>query len=112
MRDPETKKRIREAAEAEERDFYERRATPEWLADLAPLGTDWTKPFLETAPALIVVFALDWEPETGPDGLPGSDPWPAAERAGLRPAAGRLPRPGATVPDIGKKGLEEIRTIL
>ena len=40
MRDPETKKRIREAAEAEERDFYERRATPEWLADFAPLGTE------------------------------------------------------------------------
>jgi nitroreductase len=61
VRDPEVKKRIREAAEAEEREFYERRATPEWLADLAPLGTDWRKPFLETAPALIVVFRLDYE---------------------------------------------------
>jgi nitroreductase len=57
VRDAELKRRIRDAAEAEEREFYERRATPEWLADLAPLGTDWRKPFLETAPVLIVVFA-------------------------------------------------------
>jgi hypothetical protein len=48
--DPAIKKKIREAAEAEEREFYERRAPPEWLSDLAPLGTDWHKPFLETAP--------------------------------------------------------------
>lgn len=61
VRDPDLKKRIREAAEAEEREFYERRATPEWLADLAPLGTGWRKPFLEIAPALIVVFRLDYE---------------------------------------------------
>jgi nitroreductase len=52
------KRRIREAAEAEEREFYARRATPEWLADLAPLGTDATKPFLEAAPWLIAVFKL------------------------------------------------------
>ncbi len=50
------KKRIREAAEIEEKEFYEKRATPEWLADLEPIGTDWRKPFLETAPWLIVVF--------------------------------------------------------
>ncbi len=68
VRDPETKRRIREAAETEEREFYERRAPPEWLADLAALGTDWRKPFLETAPVLIVLFALDWAAETGPDG--------------------------------------------
>jgi nitroreductase len=61
VRDPEVKRRIREAAEAEEREFYERRATPEWLADLAPLGTGWRKPFLEIAPCLIVVFRLDFE---------------------------------------------------
>ena len=53
---PETKKRIREAAEAEEREFYEHRASEEWLAALAPLGTDDKKPFLETAPYLIAVF--------------------------------------------------------
>jgi nitroreductase len=58
VRDPEAKRRIREAAEAEEREFYERRATPEWLADLAPLGTDWRKEFLEVAPWVIVVFKL------------------------------------------------------
>lgn len=54
--DADSKRRIREAAEAEEREFYERRAPPEWLAALAPLGTDWRKPFLEVAPALIAVF--------------------------------------------------------
>jgi nitroreductase len=68
VRDPETKRRIREAAEAEEREFYERRAPPEWLADLAPLGTDWRKPFLEIAPCLIVVFRLDYEPARAADG--------------------------------------------
>jgi nitroreductase len=68
VRDPEIKRLIREAAEAEEREFYERRATPAWLADLAPLGTDWHKPFLEVAPLLVVVFALDWESEPGPEG--------------------------------------------
>ena len=53
---PETKKKIREAAEAEEREFYEHRASPEWLAALEPLGTDEHKPFLETAPYLIAIF--------------------------------------------------------
>jgi len=53
---PETKKKIREAAEEEEREFYEHRASEEWLAALAPLGTDEHKPFLETAPYLIAVF--------------------------------------------------------
>ena len=51
-----TKRRIREAAEAEEREFYERRASAEWLKALEPLGTDSDKPFLETAPYLIAVF--------------------------------------------------------
>jgi len=59
---PETKRAIREAAEAEERRFYgadgvEPKAGEEWLAALGPLGTDADKPFLETAPWLIVVFA-------------------------------------------------------
>jgi iodotyrosine deiodinase len=53
---PETKKKIREAAEAEEREFYEHRASAEWLEALKPLGTDSNKPFLETAPYLIAVF--------------------------------------------------------
>ena len=54
--DPAIKKQIREAAEEEERTFYETRATDEWLEALAPLGTDPRKPFLETAPYLIVIF--------------------------------------------------------
>lgn len=54
--DPQTKARIRVAAEIEEREFYAHRAPPEWLAALAPLGTDSNKPFLETAPWLIAVF--------------------------------------------------------
>ena len=53
---PETKKNIREAAEAEESEFYTHRASEEWLAALRPLGTDERKPFLETAPYLIAVF--------------------------------------------------------
>ncbi len=57
VRDPAIKARIREAAEAEERDFYERRAPQAWLDALEPLGTDTDKPFLETAPVLIAVFA-------------------------------------------------------
>ena len=51
-----TKHKIRAAAEVEEREFYEHRATPEWLAALEPIGTDSNKPFLETAPYLIAVF--------------------------------------------------------
>jgi nitroreductase len=59
---PQTKRAIHEAAEAEERRFYgadgaEAKAGAEWLAALGPLGTDADKPFLETAPYLIVVFA-------------------------------------------------------
>lgn len=55
--DPAAKARIRIAAEAEERAFYDGRAGDEWLSALAPLGTDARKPFLETAPWLIVIFA-------------------------------------------------------
>jgi iodotyrosine deiodinase len=50
------KRRIRDAAEAEERDFYAHRAPKAWLDALAPLGTDASKPFLEEAPVLIVIF--------------------------------------------------------
>ncbi len=56
--DPIIKQKIRAAAEAEEQKFYDGRANPEWLKDLAPLGTDPSKPFLETAPWLVVVFKL------------------------------------------------------
>lgn len=64
--DPDIKRRIRAAAEEEEREFYSRRATDEWLAALAPLGTDADKPFLETAPVLIGVFQQNWG--VAPDG--------------------------------------------
>ena len=52
----ETKQKIRAAAELEEQEFYEHRASAEWLEALAPLGTDSNKPFLETAPYLIAIF--------------------------------------------------------
>lgn len=54
--DPAVKRDIRLAAEAEEREFYQRRASEAWLKDLAPLGTNDQKPFLETAPCLIGIF--------------------------------------------------------
>ncbi len=63
---PQLKTRIRQAAEEEERDFYEHRAPPEWLEALAPLGTDAHKPFLEIAPILIAIFAKAYE--SLPDG--------------------------------------------
>ena len=56
--DPETKRAIREAAEEEERAFYTERAPEEWLEAIAPMGTTASKPFLENAPFLIVVFAV------------------------------------------------------
>ena len=55
--DQEIKSEIRQAAEKEEQDFYKSRASREWLEVLAPLGTDEHKPFLETAPYLIAIFA-------------------------------------------------------
>ncbi len=58
--DPGRKREIREAAEIEEREFYEQRAPAEWLAALAPLGTDADKPFLENAPYLIAIFGQSY----------------------------------------------------
>lgn len=58
--DPELKKKIREGAEEEERAFYAGRAGEEWLDALSHLGTDEHKPFLETAPWLIAIFAQRW----------------------------------------------------
>ncbi len=60
VRDADIKRRIRAAAEAEERASYGGRMPPRWLRRLAPLGTDWHKPFLEIAPYLIVVFRIDY----------------------------------------------------
>jgi len=62
--DPQVKKKIRVAAELEEKEFYSSRATEEWLNDLEPLGTNYEKPFLEIAPYLIVIFEKRYE-ETG-----------------------------------------------
>jgi iodotyrosine deiodinase len=53
---PDRKRALREAAEAEEREFYKGKASQEWIDALAPLGTDEVKPYLETAPYLIVIF--------------------------------------------------------
>ncbi len=58
--DPGMKSAIRHAAEKVEREFYERRASDEWLKALEPLGTDCSKPFLEIAPWLVIVFRQRW----------------------------------------------------
>ena len=58
---PDIKSAIREAAEKEEYESYHGRMSQEWLNDLAPIGTDWHKPFLEIAPWLIVVFRRIYE---------------------------------------------------
>ena len=153
VKDAATRRRIREAAEAEEREFYERRATPEWLEDLAPLGTDWRKPFLETAPYLIAVFRVDYAPALLADGTEHHRKnYYVAESVGIavgillcalhtaglatlthtpspmeflgrilgRPRHERpyvlipvgYPAPGARVPDIKKKTLDEVREIV
>jgi nitroreductase len=142
------KREIRIAAEAEERAFYEERAPAEWLEALAPLGTDWRKPFLETAPWLVVIFARRWtvSPDGGKSkhyyvsesvGIAAGFLIAALHHAGLatlthtpspmgflnrilgRPPEEKpflilvtgLPAPGARVPDIGKRPLEEIVTL-
>lgn len=67
--DPDLKRRIREAAEAEEKSFYADRISDRWRKDLAPMGTDDDKSYLETVPWIIVVFKLvkDDSPETESD---------------------------------------------
>jgi iodotyrosine deiodinase len=64
--DPGLKARLREAAETEEREFYERRASAEWLEAVAPIGTDFVKTHITDAPVVIVVFEQVWRP--GADG--------------------------------------------
>lgn len=147
--DPAIKHEIRLAAEAEEKENYERRFPPEWLAALAPFGTDWHKEFLEAAPYLIIVFRLDYGAEA--DGrkrkhyyvsesvgiatgfllaalhLSGlatlthtPSPMGFLSRICGRPANERpfllipvgYPAEGTAVPDIERKGLEEIRVLL
>lgn len=148
-RDPDLRRRLREAAEAEEREFYRRRAPEEWLEALGPLGTDSDKPFLETAPWLVAVFVERFG--LRPDGARVKHYY-AVESVGL--ATGMLigclheaglatlthtpspmgflnellerpgnesaylllvvgyPAPGCRVPDIDRKPLEEIRTVV
>ncbi len=65
VRDPEVKRKIREAAEKEERESYQKRMSEKWLRRLAPLGTDENKPFLEISPYLIVVFRITSVEENG-----------------------------------------------
>lgn len=60
VQDVDIKKKIRVAAEEEEHEFYNRRAPEDWLEDLVPFGTNEHKPFLETAPALIGIFAQSY----------------------------------------------------
>lgn len=147
--DAETKKRIRIEAEIVEKDFYERRAPAYWLEALAPLGTDENKPYLESAPYVIVIFSKRYS--LGPDGekqhnyyLPESVGIAtgfliaAIHNAGLsclthtpspmgflRDILNRpnyetpflvlvvgYPKPEASVPNIGKKELEEIATFI
>jgi nitroreductase len=145
--DPAVKRRIRVAAEAEEREFYEHRATQQWLEVLAPLGTDARKPFLEVAPVLVAVFVKRYQ--LMDDGSRFSYPYAihsagiatglliaAMHHAGLatlthtpspmgflgevldRPPSERpflllvigYPAPGALVPDIHRKTLDEMVT--
>jgi iodotyrosine deiodinase len=147
--DPEAKRRIREAAEREEERFYRERAPQEWLDALAPLGTDEHKPFLETAPHLIVIFVQSYGVTsegkkykhyyaTESVGIATGMLVAAVHNAGLvslthtpspmgflneilgRPAHERpflmlvigYPAKDAVVPDIGRKGLDEIATFV
>jgi nitroreductase len=68
VRNEEVKRRIRAAAEAEERENYEQRFPDEWLQALEPIGTYWRKEYLEIAPFLIAVFRIDYGLEPGSPG--------------------------------------------
>ena len=148
--DPAVKPEIRVAAEAEERENYEGgRMPPEWQEALLPLGTDWRKPFLETAPWLVVVFAE--QHGVNPDGSQRKNYYvaesvgiacglfiAALHRMGLatlthtpspmkflsqvlkRPPNEKPyilfpighPAAGCRVPDVEKKGLDEVATLI
>jgi len=123
--DPEIKKKIREAAEKEEEAFYSGRAPDEWLEALAPLGTDASKPFLETAVQESVGIAtgilitaihhaglVSLTHTPSPMGFLGKIlKRPANERAYLILVVG-YPEENARVPDINKKSLAEIATFV
>lgn len=143
--DPAVKTKIRQAAEEEERENYERRMNEEWLDDLRPFNTNADKPFLEIAPALIVLFRQAWEILPGDErgqnyytqesvGIAAGMLLAALHNAGLatlthtpspmgflgkalgRPANEKAyllipvgyPADGCEVPDLQRKGLEEI----
>ncbi len=144
---PDIKRQIREAAEQEEFESYNGRMTPEWLRDLAPLGTDWHKPFLETAPWLVIVFKRNFDYVDGEKqknyyvleslGIACGFFLAAVHNAGLvalthtpspmdflskilgRPDNERpfllipvgYPAADATVPDIHRKSLEDVRIL-
>lgn len=147
--DPTMKRQIREAAEAEEREFYGGRAPQDWLDALAPIGTDAQKPFLEIAPYLIAIFAQSYGVAadgsrvkhyyvTESVGIATGMLITALHHAGLatlthtpspmnflntllnRPSNERpflllvvgYPAADATVPQIGKKTLDEFTTFL
>ena len=74
---PQVRERMRQAAETEERDNYDRRFPEEWLTALRPLGTDWHKPFLTEAPYVIVVFRENW----GEEPVEATDDEPTATSA-------------------------------
>jgi iodotyrosine deiodinase len=113
--DPTVKQKIRIAAEKEEHDFYDHKATREWLDALAPLGTNERKPFLENAPHLIVIFAQTYS--VLPDGRKVKHYY-VQESVGI--ATGILitavhhgyPAEGAKVPAITKKSLQDIATFI
>ncbi len=142
---PDAKRRIREAAEAEEKAFYEERAPEAWLEALRPIGTSWEKPYLETVPWLVVLFAQRWG--VAPDGEKVKNYYvsescgiaagmfvsalhemglstlthtpspmgflsellerPKNEQAMIRFPVG-YPAPDATVPDLRRKGFDEV----
>lgn len=83
VRNPDLKRQIREAAEAEERENYERRFPKDWLEALEPFGTDWRKEFLETAPCLIVVFRIDYGLQQDADGERHIKHYYVAESVGI-----------------------------
>ncbi len=149
VQDAAVKKKIREAAEDEEREFYQGRAPKEWLEALAPLGTDAHKPFLETAPYLIAIFAESYGVDddgvkrrryyvTESVGIATGILVTSLHHAGLvalthtpspmrflneilgRPANERpflllvvgYPAPGATVPNIRRKSLDETTSFI
>ena len=147
-RAPELRARIRQAAEAEEREAYEHRMSDEWLEALRPLGTDWRKPHLTDAPWLIVVFEQVYGLRDEPSGLRKVKHYYVRESVGIavgillaalthaglaslthtpspmaflgrilgRPQNERAyvvipvgyPAPDATVPDIGRKPLDDV----